>query len=408
MNKLSTRIIFKFLLPVIIVLTALSAQAFDTVVLDSAKHRHPKSLGVYFQFGQVVLSHAFVKGENPNTEAYGTYYSMSAKYGIHTNGKKLWQRAYANPVYGFGIYKCFFTNDHDELGNPFALYSYIDLPLKRWQKWSLNWEIEFGVAFNWNKHEPRENNYYYPIGTYSTLFVDFGLDATVQLGRHFDLSAVLAYTHFSNGAIKLPNLGINMAGARLELRYVFKDRPLFRQYEIPEYKKEWEYIALIAPSMRQVAFEYVDEKNDTIAKAFDYGIVSFSTSLNRQISHKVKFGGGFDISYNTAYGAEVKMVNGEPEKSPFSPADKILIGLFPSFELVLGKLALIAQPGFYVYQKEVTGFDVPTTYQRIGLKYHFWNHLVVGMNLRAFNFSKADFIEWFIGYRIKWQKSYRK
>jgi len=55
----------------------------------------------------------------------------------------------------------------------------------------------------------------------------------------------------------------------------------------------------------------------------------------------------------------------------------------------------------------VEGSEAPTTYQRIGVKYHFWDHLVLGINIRAVNFSKADFIEWNIGYRIKWQKSYR-
>lgn len=406
MNKTSAKLNLQVILSMIVLLITTSAYSSESDSLKS-KTRNPKSVGFYYQYGNVVLSHAFVKGENPNKEAYGSYHSISAKYGIHTQGGELWQQVYANPVFGAGIYKCFFTNDYDELGNPLAIYSFIDLPLKRWNKWSINWEIEFGVAFNWNQHETRENNYYYPIGTYSTLFVDFGLTTTVQLGKHFDLTAAIAYTHFSNGAIKLPNLGINMFGARLELQYIFKKRPEFQQYEIPKYKKEWEYIALIAPSMRQVAFEYIDDNGDTLAKAFDYGIVSFSTSFNRQISHKVKFGAGFDISYNTAYGAQMKLVDGIPEKAPYDPADKILVGVFPSFELVLGKMALIAQPGFYIYQQDVSGFETPTTYQRIGVKYHFWDHLVLGLNLRAFNFSKADFIEWFVGYRIKWQKSYR-
>lgn len=407
MTRLSIDIGIKILLSMVIFLTGLTSSAADSDSLQTKKGKYPKSVSLYYQYGEVVLSHDFVKGENPNNEAYSAYHSISAKYGIHTNGKELWQRLYANPVYGFGIYKCFLTNDYDELGNPFSVYSYIDLPLKRWKIWSLDWEMQFGLAFNWNKHEPRENNYYYPIGTYSTVFIDGGLNATFHIGKRFDLTAALAYTHFSNGAIKLPNLGINMIGARVELRYIFTERPEIQKYEIPKYKKEWEYIALLAPSMREVAFEYVDDNGDTIAKALNYGIISFSTSFNRQISHKVKFGGGFDISYNTAYGAEVDWEDEEPVKKPFNPADKILIGVYPSFELVLGRMAIIAQPGFYVYQKDVSGFETPTTYQRIGLKYHFWDHLVLGLNLRAFNFSKADFIEWFVGYRVKWQKSYR-
>lgn len=372
------------------------------------KERYRKSISLYYEFSKVVETHAFVKGENPQKEAYGYAHAISMKYNIHTDGKKLWQQIYGYPVWGFGLYKAFFTNDPDELGNPAAAYMFIDLPLKRWKKWSLDYEMGFGLAFNWNRHDLLENGYYYPIGSYSTVFIDGGFNATFMLGKNFDLSAALTYTHFSNGAVRLPNLGINMLGARVELRYIFKERPEFKVKEIPTYEKEWEWIALLAPSMREVAFAYIDENGDTLATAFDYGILSFSTTFNRQISHKIKFGGGFDISYNAAYGADIVMVNGVPEKSPFEFGDKVLVGVYPSFELVLGRLSMIAQPGFYIYQKDVEGYETPTTYQRIGVKYHFFNNLVVGINIRAFNFSKADFIEWNIGYRIKWQKSYRK
>ncbi len=387
------------------VFTADTALSEEVISKDTSGFR--KSLGFYYQTGRVIQSHSFVQGENPMNTAYSWYHAFSLKYDIHTDGRKLWQQLYAYPVWGIGLYSAFLVNDNDELGNPLAAYMYIDLPLKRWQKWSLDYEMGFGIAFNWNRHDLRENNYYYPIGSKSTVFIDGGINATWELSKHVDLSAGITYTHFSNGAIRLPNLGVNMVGARLEVRYIFKERPEFFVRAIPKYKKEWEWIILAAPSMRQVGFEYIAENGDTLALAFDYGIISLSTTFNRQFSYKIKIGAGTDISYNAAYGADIVMVNGIPEKAPFQTKDKILIGLYPSFELVLGRLSMIAQPGFYVYQKEVEGNDTPRTYQRIGVKYHFWKNLVVGVNIRAFNFSKADFIEWNIGYRIKWQKSYR-
>lgn len=392
----------------LVFLCSLSMVAFGVEKDSTKKTRYRKSIGLYYQFGQVVQTHAFVKGENPNNQAYGLYRSFSLKYGIHTDGSKLWQQLYAYPVWGLGFYQAFFMKDNDELGSPSALYLFIDLPLKRWKNWSLDFEMGFGWAGNWNRHDLLENGYYYPIGSFSTVFIDGGLNATFPLGKFFYLSGGLTYTHFSNGAVRLPNLGVNMVGARVELQYVFKERPEFIKKEVPRYLKEWEWIALIAPSMRQVAFEYSTENGDTVAAAFDYGILSFSTTFNRQISHKIKFGVGADISYNAAYGADTLMVNGVPEKAPFEVKDKMLIGIYPSFELVLGRLSMIAQPGFYVYKKDVGGFESPSTYQRIGVKYHFWNHLVIGINIRAVNFSKADFIEWNIGYRLKWQKSYKK
>jgi hypothetical protein len=392
----------------IFILCCISLTAFAKENDSLKKERYQKSVGLYYQLGHVILTHAFVKGNNPNHEAYGLYQSYSLKYGIHTDGRQLWEQLYGYPVWGFGFYQAFYMHDNNELGSPLAIYSFIDLPLKRYKKWSLDFEIGFGLAGNWNTHTLREDGYYFPIGSYATVFIDAGLNATFPLGNHFYLTGGLTFTHFSNGAVKLPNLGVNMGGARIELQYTFKDRPAFIKNPIPKYEKEWEWIALLAPSMRQVAFEYFNETGDTVATAFDYGILSFSTTLNRQISHKIKFGAGADVSFNTAFGADTVMVNGAPEKAPFNAAEKILIGIYPSFELVLGKLSIIAQPGFYVYQTDIDGYDAPSTYQRVGVKYHFWDHLVAGINIRAVNFSVADFIEWNIGYRIKWQKSYRK
>jgi hypothetical protein len=365
-------------------------------------------VGAYYQLGQVIPTHAYVKGENPMNEPYSWYNAFSAKYSYHTDGRKPWQQLYAYPVWGLGFYGAFFSNDQDELGNPYAVYMYIDLPIKRWKKWTLDYEMGFGLAFNWNRHDLLENGYYYPIGSQSTVFIDGGFNATWAVSKRIDLSAGITYTHFSNGAVRLPNLGVNMLGARVEMRYIFKERPEFFVREIPAYLKEWEWIILAAPSLRQVGFEYYDYNGDTVATAFDYGVISLSSTFNRQISYKVKFGAGMDLTYNAAYGADTVMVNGAPEKAPFEVRDKILFGLYPSFELVLGRLSMIAQPGFYVSQKEVEGFDTPSTYQRIGVKYHFFKNLIVGINIRAYDFSKADFIEWNIGYRIKWQKSYRK
>lgn len=375
---------------------------------DSTRtNRYHKSLGLYYQLGHVILTHAFVKGDNPTHEPYSFYQSYSVKYGIHTDGRKLWQQLYGYPLWGFGFYQAFYSNDKKELGSPLALYSFIDLPLKRYKKWSLNFEIGFGLAGNWNKHYLLENGYYYPIGSSTTVFIDGGFNATFQISKHINLSGALTFTHFSNGAVKLPNLGVNMGGARIEIQYIFNDRPDYIKNAVPEYKKEWEWLALVAPSMRQVGFEYINVEGDTVATSFDYGILSFSTTFNRQFSYKIKFGAGADVSYNASYGADTVMVNGTPNKAPALTRDKILIGLYPSFELVVGRMSLIAQPGFYVFKQDVDGFETPSTYQRVGLKYHFWEHLVVGVNIRAINFSKADFIEWNIGYRIRWQKSYR-
>ena len=395
---------------VLVFSVALHAGLPETDSVPAKKTPYPKSALLSYQFGKVIQTHSFVKGENPNQEAYNNFMAFTGEYGIHTDGRKLWQQLYNYPVWGFGIYKGILLNDYDKLGNPFATYAFLKAPFKRWKKWSVGYDIGFGVSFNWNKHDIIENGYYYPIGTFSTIYFAFGLGANIQISRHLDLNAGLTYTHFSNGAVRLPNLGINLWSPQISLQYVFNERPEFIHQEKPRYLKEWEWIVILAPAIRQVGFDYDNPDVDSLtAVAFNYSVFTFSTSFNRQLTHLVKFGAGFDLTYNEAYGAEmVYDENGNPEKGPPLPFDdQLLLGVYPAFELVINQLSMVVQSGFYVYRKDIPVSDVPKTYQRIGLKYHLANHFILGLNIRAYNFSKADFIEWVIGYRIKWQKSYR-
>ena len=370
--------------------------------------RYKKAIGLYYQAGMVLQAHGYEKGDNPTNTPLGLYQGLSAKYAIHTDGREQWQQLYAYPVWGFGFYAGFISNDK-ALGSPLAVYSFINLPIKRYRKWSIGYEVEFGVSFNWENHEPNEDQYYYPVGSNPTVFFDMGPTATIPLGKNFDLTTGLSFTHYSNGAIEMPNLGINAITAKVELQYIFKERPDFKSFEIPEYKREWEWVILLAPSMKQQNYTYTLDDDTTLRSVnFNYPILSLSTYVNRQISHKIKFGGGIDITYNEAYASEIMVEDNVPVKKPFDPIDKILIGIFPSFELVLNKLCFVAQPGYYIYRKKDESLELPSTYQRIGIKYHFLDHLVIGVNLRAYDFSRADFIEFLLGYRLKWQKSYRK
>ena len=403
---------------ILILTLALQAAVPETDSIPKKNNPYPKSALLSYQYGKVIQTHDFVKGENPNQEAYENFMAFTGEFGIHTDGRKLWQQLYHYPIWGFGLYKGFLLNDYDELGNPLATYAFFKAPFKRWKKWSIDYNVGFGVSFNWNKHDIIEDGqYFYPIGTFSTIYFAFSLGANIQISKHLDLNAGLTYTHFSNGAVKLPNLGINFWSPQISLQYIFNERPEFIHQEKPHYLKEWEWIVILAPAFRQVSYEF-DDNGTKNAIAFDYSVLTFSTSFNRQFTHLVKLGAGFDLTYNEAYGAEidkdedgnpVKDEDGNPVKGPSLPySDQLLVGVYPAFELIINKLSMVVQSGFYVYRKDIPVTDAPTTYQRIGLKYHFADHFILGLNIRAYNFSKADFIEWVIGYRIKWQKSYRK
>ena len=82
-------------------------------------------------------------------------------------------------------------------------------------------------------------------------------------------------------------------------------------------------------------------------------------------------------------------------------SDKIFLSIYPSYELVINKVSIIIQPAFYLYRKKLVN-QTPVFHQRVGLKYHFTDHLFIGITLVAYKFHVSEFIEWNIGYRLKW------
>ncbi len=188
--------------------------------LGKSQVKYVKSVHLNYQFGKVIQTHAFVQGENPNNEAYENFQALSAQFGIRTDGRKLWQQLYGYPTWGFGLFYIDFFND-DEFGQPLAIYSFLNAPFIRWKNWSINYEVGFGLSLNWKPHELLEGGYYYPIGSYFTVFFDFGINSSIRLTKNWDLNLGLNYTHFSNGAVKLPNLGVNVFAPRVGIQYIF-------------------------------------------------------------------------------------------------------------------------------------------------------------------------------------------
>ena len=389
---------------------AVLAQSEDSVI--TKKNRQRKSLAIGYQPGKLIPSNEFVKGENTSGVPIDHYQSFTIQFAIETDGRKLWQQLYNYPTWGFGLSTFDFINTN-ELGNPGALYWFFNAPFVRFKKWSINYSIGSGISFNWKPFDGVENPYNNAMGSPRAGFVDAGIYFNFQLGNHFDLSTGITLNHSSNGAGKVPNLGINMVGARLSLKYIFKGRPEFIKREIiPKYKKKWEYLMLFAYSHKQMAFDTL--WTDTL-KWFvhqDYNIYNISATVNYQISYKIKFGAGMDFGYDGAHNSYITVENQQVE-SQNGEGTKLAIGIYPSFEWVIHRLSIIIQPGWYIYRSEPS-IPEPTdennviepkrtpsnSYQRVGFKFHILDNLFIGFNVRAYDFSVADYFEYNIGYRF--------
>ena len=128
--------------------------------------------------------------------------------------------------------------------------------------------------------------------------------------------------------------------------------------------------------------------------------MGISTIFNRQVSFKSKLGIGATLTYNGAVNAQATVENNDLEPEPGKFGDKIMISIYPSYELLINRVSIVLQPAVYLYRKKLF-IQSPVFHQRIGLKYRFTDRLFAGITLVDYKFHVSDFIEWTIGYRLK-------
>lgn len=352
--------------------------------------------------GYVYPTNTFFTGVNDYHKKINTFESVSLNFFRQTTGSKDWQILYHYPTYGAGIYTANF-HDSKEIGCPIAVYVFFSAPFKRWNKLSFNYDLGLGCAFNWKSYNPINNPYNISIGAKQSAYLNFGMFLEYMIVKRFSASAGLSITHFSNGALKKPNQGINMISPKLSLRYdLYKDGVEFKKKEMPPFEKKNEWLISGYAGAKNVIFDSVNVDLISKYEGESFLVGGFSTSINRQISHRSKIGFGFDVSYDGSHNAQVAIENGKVEAITTPFPDKIEVSVYPSYELVIDRVSVIFQPSFYIVRKKISK-ETPMFYQRLGVKYYITDNFFAGLSWRAFQFHHSDFLEWNIGYRLDWK-----
>ncbi len=371
----------------------------DTISVSTPSKHHTYALQAMFQNGYVFATNPFLKGINIEAEKINTFQAFSLRFSTQTTGTKYWEQLYNYPDYGAGLYVADFFNP-EEIGIPIAIYGFFEAPFKRWSKLAFNSEIGFGATFHWKAFNPVTNQYNIAIGGRESFLIYAGLNLQFLLTRRIEIIGGFGLTHFSNGALKKPNFGINTIAPKISLKYNFYDKPAFIKQEIHVFVPKDEWLVSAFGGLKNVIF---DSANITILekyKGVNFSVFGISALFNRQVSYKSKFGIGITFTYNGAVNAQAAVENNDLEPEPGKLGNKIMVSIYPSYELVINKAAIVIQPAIYLYRKKLF-IQSPVFHQRIGLKYHFTDRIFAGITLVDYKFHVSDFIEWTIGYRIK-------
>ncbi len=311
-----------------------------------------------------------------------------------TRGAKEWQSEYMRPSWGL-------TLVYTDLGNPemlgkgIAFFPYLDFPL--WRKGRGGLFFRAGSGFGWieKPFDRLENPKNIAIGSQGNITFDFMLHAKLGLPGPWSISAGFSFDHFSNMAVQMPNLGINLPSLQLGLfRGLGPPRELKEQKGAPrsldldkrgmrEDEPPWRYSLAIAGGVKGVA-----PPNGRLFPA-----LSLMGFVGRDISAKSQLGVGPDIEWNSSLRYLISEERSEGKELPVTHDGRI--GVKAAYALVIGRLRLIGQWGVYLHNEY--GEQGPF-YHRFGVRYDLRRWVING-TLKT-HFAKADHFELGIGYRL--------
>lgn len=359
-------------------------------------------LSMRYHAGRVLQTNDFLRGENMKGMPINSFNALAFSFGVQTAGQKQWHHILNFPYYGVSFYNADFFNS-EELGYPTALYGFMGFPLKRTLRSSFGYELGFGLTYNWKAYDPYRNPFNIAIGSHRTVYIDAALYYSYDLTKRWQLKTGVSFTHFSNGATKKPNSGINLLSPFVEVNYSLHDRPVLIREPQPAYSKSYELAFHIGAGEKQEV--YRNPQDDELKRVGNFSIMNLSAAFLKQPSWKHKFGAGVDLTYDTQGNVKIDYDSaGIPivMKSP-DLVDKLKLGIFGTYEFCIARLSIVSAVGFYALRNKFET-EPPVIYEKFGLKYHFKNDMYIGLLVRAYSFTVADVLEWNIGYRLRWDK----
>jgi hypothetical protein len=336
-------------------------------------------------YGFVIAHHGsmqyLVKGHTPGFEL---------TYTVPTHGEKDWQRAWHYPQYGLSFFYVYLSNPQ-ALGSGFTIHPFVNLWLKRGDRFSLKLKLTLSPAPGYltRKFDRVENHKNNAVGSHINGYDNIRVAATFRLSSDLNLETGIGMSHFSNGAITMPNLGINIPTLNLGLSYHVNNKNVTLIADTLSPLPKWTSIVFYAMAgITQI---------DPPGQSKRYGAFTVSANIERRVSHRSKWTGGLELGYNSSYIAE------ENSDTIFyeSNAQDLQPGIRGGYALCIGDLSFPFEMGVYLYSKQPSNGPI---FHRIGMRWQLNEHWIANITLKT-HWAKADFFEWGVGYSFPVKRS---
>ncbi|WP_378185546.1 acyloxyacyl hydrolase [Aquimarina sp. W85] len=325
---------------------------------------------------------------NPDISHLITSHPIGVILGINrkTYGDKIWQRLYNYPDYGVSLV-------YQDLKNPFlgnsigAFAHYNFYFLKRY----LQLRIAQGITYASKPYDIDDNYRNIAYGSHIMSASYFLLNYRYQnIIDKIGLQVGVGILHYSNGNSKAPNKSTNTFFATIAMNYnLSEDTHTY----IPKES------GLIKGS-KPIGFGFMlsggFNESDLVGSG-RYPFLTLGVFASKQLNKKSTVVIGSELFFSKALERYIDYrAVGDFDDTTNGNEDSKRAGAYIGHELLINKLAIILNIGYYFYYP----YDFEgTMYNRAGLKYNFTSSIFGAITVRS-HAAKAEAIEYSIGYRL--------
>ncbi|HNW50988.1 MAG TPA: acyloxyacyl hydrolase [Prolixibacteraceae bacterium] len=304
------------------------------------------------------------------------YYGVDLKMGWQTIGKQDWQRAFRYPSLGVGVnWNTFKT---EILGEPVAAYFFTNFPQITASWFRIDLEVDFGLSYGINPYNKLTNPDNFSTGSSLNAFFGLYLEQSVHLSPQVDFFVSEGITHYSNGALGWPNIGLNIPSMKFGIRYLNEPPAYIRDRPKPSYERGFSLVTNLSGGTKKL-----------YAPTPSYHEVSISSSVFYRSGYKRRVGAGAEVAYN-------EVLKGVSLNEKYPMADLMTMSVHVSHEFLIDRFTILSQLGVYLKNQPTDKFY----YERIGFGYYFWRNFRVLLNIKA-HYIKAEYVEAGISYDLE-------
>ena len=331
------------------------------------------------------------------------YHSALGRYSMHapayelslhhnTYGQHRWEVVHDYPSIGLTFYYSSFRNDSisAELGRVFALYPFINFPIIPNESSKLTFKLGVGLSYLTNKFDPKENYHNYAIGSHFNAAINLSFEYRQRIIDRLHWVTSFGLTHFSNGAIRTPNMGINIFSVATGFSWYLKPPKNLIDYRLRPKNYLFEFDGkrhFVTDYQYTLGFKDMSQQYGTHRYYFVHNITA---NVMVQLSERDRLGAGLDLIYDPSPKAL------HPDWTRFR--DFLKIGGLVSYEMMLDRVSFMFNIGIR------NNAPIPKSaflfYQKVAARYYFTDNLFATLSFTTYDI-KADFISLGIGYHIQ-------